>query len=143
MKENALDTALLELLRSNSRESVTTLAGRLGVSRATVQEHMQRLQRTGVIQGYTIRFHPDYLQQRVGAHVMISVGPRTADAIVAQLSRYPFVDSLYTISGQYDLVAMIHAKSTELLDQHIDAIAALEGVEKTLTSVLLSQKLQR
>ena len=47
---------------------------------------------------------------------------------------------LCTISGQYDLMAMVTESTTEALDRVIDSIAALDGVEKTLSHIVLSRK---
>ncbi|MGO9756089.1 MAG: winged helix-turn-helix transcriptional regulator, partial [Roseiarcus sp.] len=46
---------LLALLRENARASVASLARRLGVPRTTVQSRIERLERRGVIAGYTVR----------------------------------------------------------------------------------------
>ncbi|MEE8056387.1 MAG: Lrp/AsnC family transcriptional regulator [Pseudomonadales bacterium] len=138
-----LDDELLELLRRNSRESITNLAKQLSVSRATVQEHMRRLERRNIIQGYTIRFQSEYQQQLVNACVMISIIPRNVEAIVHTLSTQQGIESIQTISGQYDLLVLVNARTTELLDQQIDRITAVEGVEQTVTSIVLAKKFQR
>ncbi|EBU8132065.1 AsnC family transcriptional regulator, partial [Salmonella enterica subsp. enterica serovar Java] len=49
------DQALLNLLRGNARASTTELARRLGLSRTTVQSRIERLERKGVIAGYSVR----------------------------------------------------------------------------------------
>ncbi len=67
------DQQLLKLLRENSRRSVSDMAAQLGVSRATVQQTMERLERKGVIQSYTIKLNPNFERQQVSAYVMISV----------------------------------------------------------------------
>jgi DNA-binding Lrp family transcriptional regulator len=134
---------LLNLLKENSRRSVSDLANEMGLSRATVQQSMERLERKGVIQGYTIRINPHYEQQRVSAYIMISaVAKKTAD-IVRQLHKQPQLDMLCTISGQYDLMAQVTESTTEALDMIIDEIATLDGVEKTLSHIVLSRKVDR
>ena len=50
---------------------------------------------------------------------------------------------LSTISGQYDLIAKVTEENTEALDRAIDNIATLDGVEKTLSHIVLSRKLDR
>ena len=134
---------LLNLLKENSRRTVSYLASELGLSRATVQQSMERLEHTGVIQGYTIKINPHFEQQRVSAYIMISaVAKKTAD-IVRQLNKHPHLDMLCTISGQYDLMAQVTEATTEALDNIIDAIATLDGVEKTLSHIVLSRKVDR
>lgn len=140
---NELDDKLIELLRTNSRASVTNLADQLGVSRATVKEHIARLEERRIIRGYTIRFHPEYEQHQVNAYVMISADPRLIGAIIQQIKQIPSVESLQTISGIYDLMTMITCESTVELDQVIDKITDIAGVEKILSSIMLASKFQR
>ena len=134
---------LLRLLQENSRRTISDLAGELGLSRATVQQTMDRLERKGVIQGYTIKINPHYQQQQVSAYIMISVVPKKTADIIRQIQKHPNLDMLCTISGQYDLIAKVTEATTEALDQSIDAIATLDGVEQTLSHIVLSKKVDR
>ena len=63
------DQNLLNLLRSNSRATTSALARQLGISRSTVQDRINRLERRKVIAGYTVRFHDRYQGLRLNAHV--------------------------------------------------------------------------
>jgi len=134
---------LLRLLQENSRRTVSDLANELGLSRATVQQTMERLERKGVIQGYTIKINPHYQQQQVSAYIMISVIPSKTADIVRQIYKVPQLDMLCTISGQYDLIAKVTEATTQELDNSIDRIATLDGVEKTLSHIVLSRKVDR
>lgn len=138
-----LDNQLIELLRANSRESMTNIANKLGVSRATIKEHMARLEQKNIIQGYTIQFHPEYEQHQVNAYVMISADPKLISSIARQIKQLSTVESLQTISGIYDLMMQITCESTLKLDQTIDQITEIDGVEKTLTSIVLASKFKR
>ena len=137
------DQQLLNLLRENSRRSVSDIAAKLGISRATVQQRMERLEHSGVIQGYTIKLNPHFEQKQVSAYVMIRVLARKSTDIIRQLQKHKQLDMLCTISGQYDLLAKVTAPTTEALDQTIDYIADLDGVEKTLSHIVLSRKVDR
>ena len=137
------DHDLLKLLQENSRRTVSDIAKKMGLSRATVQQRMERLERTGVIQGYTIKINPVLERQNVSAYVMISVVPKKNSNIVNQLFKIPQMEMLCTISGQYDMIAKITEATTEALDQTLDKIANLDGVEKTLSHIVLSRKVDR
>ena len=137
------ESELLRLLQENSRRTISDLANELGLSRATVQQTMDRLERKGVIQGYTIKINPHYQQQQVSAYIMISVIPKKTTDIVRQIQKHPELDMLFTISGQYDLIAKVTEATTEALDSIIDGIATLDGVEKTLSHIVLSRKVDR
>lgn len=138
-----LDDKLLELLRNNSRESIANLARQLGVSRATIKEHMATLERRKVIEGYTVRIHPQNQHPAVSAYLMIDINPKRTGLIVRQIEKLLSVQSLYSISGSYDLLAQVSCDTTAQLDQVIDEISTLDGVEKTLTSVVLGAKFRR
>ena len=131
---------LIQLLQENSRRSISELAKLLGLSRATVQQSMERLERLGVIQGYTVKINPQYQQQRVSAYVMISAVSQKTPDIVKKIQRQSQLEMLCTISGQYDLMAVVTESTTEALDRVIDSIATLDGVEKTLSHIVLSRK---
>lgn len=138
-----VDRQLVALLRVNSRQPVTTLSRCLGLSRASVYARIERLERTQVIGGYTIRLGQAYERKLVRAHVMIKISSRLATAIEARLSKLVELTALHAISGEYDLIALLEAESLAQLDSLIDAIAGLDGVERTTSSIVLSTRLRR
>lgn len=138
-----LDKRLLQQLAKNSRTSVSELAKQLGVSRLTVQSHMDTLERRQVIQGYTIRWHQDYLENQIEAHILIATDQKKLGSIVSALKAFPIIRSLSSISGEFDLVAQLLAGSTQELDSTMDQMSLIDGVQRTQTSVLLSKKFER
>lgn len=140
---NAKDRALLALLRENARMPVAELARRLGVSRTTIQSRIERLERVGIIAGYTTRLGADHEAGLVRAHVMIVVVPKSAPAVTKALAAVPEVRRLLSVSGTFDMIAELAAHSVAALDTVIDAIGALDGVERTQTSVVLATRFER
>ena len=134
---------LINLLKDNSRQSVSELAKKLGTSRATVQHAIENLERREIIQGYTIRLNPTFNQQQISAYIMISIVSQRTSEIVRKLQKVPQLDMLCTISGQYDLMTKVTEDTTQNLDIVIDQIASLEGVKQTLSHIVLSQKKNR
>jgi DNA-binding Lrp family transcriptional regulator len=137
------DQRLLILLRENARASTAELARRLGVSRTTVQSRIERLERRGVIAGYTLRLSADYERGQVQAHVLITARPKLVAQVIAALSDIVAVRTVHSVSGSFDLIVMLSAGSIGELDSAIDTIGALEGVERTLSSIILSTRLER
>jgi DNA-binding Lrp family transcriptional regulator len=138
------DAELLALLRTDARLPATTLANRLGVSRSAVQQRLARLERDGIIVGYTAvlgeKAAPAGMLQ---AHVLIEVGARDVPRLVSSLKARHEVRRCYTASGQYDLLVMLEAASTQQLDSVLDWIGERPGVRRTVTSLLLSTKFER
>jgi DNA-binding Lrp family transcriptional regulator len=138
-----LDRDLLALLQADARESTANLARKLGVARTTVVARLGRLERDGVVVGYTVRLRQDVTDKGLQAIVGITVRPRAGRDVVRQLSRMPELRQLSTVSGEFDFVAQIRADSAARLDALLDEIGDVEGVLKTTTSVVLARKIDR
>ena len=136
------DSQLLALLRANAREPTASLARKLGLARSTVQERIARLERDGVIKGYTIRV-ADERASTLRAVVMISTDPKQADRVSVELKKMPEVRSLAALSGSYDLVAMIETETPARIDVLLDRIGRAPGVARTVSSIILSEKFSR
>ncbi len=143
MKITDADWKLLDLLRANARIPTAALARTLGVSRTTVQSRIERLEKANIITGYTVRLADTIEQGQVKAHVMITVAPKLSPRVGAELRKLVEVRALHTISGAYDLIAVISTRSTSELDNIVDQIGAIPGVERTMTSIILSTKFER
>ena len=79
------DQGLLSLLRADARLAVAELAKRLGVSRATVLNRMRRLEREGVILGYTVKLSDEIGNQPVRALMSIRVDSKCEARVIGSL----------------------------------------------------------
>lgn len=142
MQIDELDRALLALLKDNARAPVATLARRLGLARTTVQARLERLETSGVIQGYTVRLN-DTMRAPLHATALISVEPRSTAAVLSRLASLPGVRAVHTTSGRYDLIVRLSAETTEELDDTLDRIGDAKGVRSSESLIHLSTKLDR
>jgi DNA-binding Lrp family transcriptional regulator len=143
LRLDATDHALLALLRENARAPASDLARKLKLSRTTVQSRLARLERERVIAGYTVTVSPDAEAGQVRAHILITLEPRKSLAIETALRRIPEVRTLHSVSGPFDLIAIVAAASIGELDHLIDRIGALDGVERTTSAIVLSTRIDR
>jgi DNA-binding Lrp family transcriptional regulator len=134
---------LLALLRRNARESTASLARKLGVARTTVQERIRRLERDGVVAGYTVRVSEGFARRQISAQVLITVNPKAGERVVRELELRPFVRAVYALSGVFDYQVLVEGGSTEEIDRNLDAIGRIDGIERTQTSIVLSVKFER
>ena len=137
-----IDRRLLGLLARNARAPAAELARRAGIARSTAQARIERMERTGVIRGYTVRADPE-AGALIRAYVLIQVEPRRTAAVSAALQRMPEVESLHTTSGRFDMAAQVAGASTALLDAALDRIGLIDGVKGMETLVQLSTKIDR
>jgi len=140
---DATDRALLALLRDNARASTAELARSLKLSRTTVQSRMERLLRQRVIAGFTITVPDELEADLVRAHVLITLAPKRSGAIETALRKIAEVRVLHSVSGPFDLIAIVAAASIGELDALIDRIGGLDGVERTTSAIVLSTRIQR
>jgi DNA-binding Lrp family transcriptional regulator len=140
---DALDHEMLALLAVNARASTAELARKLKVARTTVVARLARLEREGIVSGYTLRLRHDLAQQGLSAFVGITVQPRAGADVVLLLQRLPEVKQLDSVSGQFDYMALVRADSAERLDALLDQIRALDGVQQTTTLIVLSRRIDR
>jgi DNA-binding Lrp family transcriptional regulator len=139
---DTLDQKLIALLKVNARLPVVKIAKALGCARSTVQLRLKALEESGAITGYTVSL-AKRRAEGVSALVLIAVVSQSEPDVVHTLSRRHEVSKLYSVSGRYDLCAMVHAETTEELEQVINRVRAIKGVTDTLTTMLLSTKVDR
>ena len=140
---DSIDQTLIAALRENGRASTAQLARLVGRSRTSVQSRIERLEKQGVIAGYGVRLAPEHDLGAVRAHVIIKVGPKEARAVTAALRAIAQVRVLHSVSGEVDLIAVAATASVADMDDVIDRIGALDGVERTTSSIILSTKFER
>lgn len=141
--KDELDRRLIALLQANARESTANLARQLAIARTTVVARLARLEREGVITGYTARLAADAAEAGVQAYVGITVEPKAARDVMRRLARLPELRQLSTVSGEFDYLALLRAESTQRLDALLDEIGDLPGVKRTHTSVVLAVRIDR
>lgn len=140
---DATDQKLLALLRENARAPTAALARRLGLSRTTVQSRLDRLERSGVVVGYSVRLSAAHERGAVHAYMMITVKPKHAARVEAEVKKLSQVHTLESVSGTFDLIAKAVTGSVQEMDELIDAVGEMDGVERTTSSIVLSTKFNR
>jgi len=125
-----LDRRIIEALQENGRESFRAIAGRLGVSEATVRSRYARLTGQGVLQvvGVTNPLGLGLEQALVGIKTSGAPG-----VVADEIARWPEADYVVVVAGQYDIVVEVVAKDRHHLLDLTNRMRALEGVVSTET----------
>ena len=129
---------LLLALKKDSRASVTTLSGEIGVARATIQASIKRLVEAGVIQRFTIDIDPLTERDLVRAVMSIEVQGVMTSTVIRALKRMPEIISLHSTNGIWDLVAQIETPDLMSFDLLLRRTREIEGILNTQTSILLN-----
>jgi DNA-binding Lrp family transcriptional regulator len=138
-----IDERLLTLLRDDARQTIAQLAKELGLSRGAIYARLARLEEEKIVAGYTVRLGNAFAASRVRAHMMIKTLPRFHREVEHALAALPLVQAIHAISGEYDIIAMLEAEDGAQLNDLIDDVGLLDGVERTTTSVILATKIER
>jgi len=140
---DALDHRLIELLKVNARLPMVNIAKALGCARSTAQLRLKALEDAGIITGYTIGVGSTRAPNAIRAMVLISMESQNEPDVVRALAKRHEITKLYSVSGRYDLCAMLMTESTQELDAVLDKIRLIQGVVDTFSTILLSTKLDR
>ncbi|MFL2963084.1 MAG: Lrp/AsnC family transcriptional regulator [Candidatus Thalassarchaeaceae archaeon] len=135
---DSLDRGILAVLRDNGRAAYVEIAKSVGVTERTVRTRMKKLEDDGVIRGYTVR------ESGIGLSALIrmKVGPGTEIGTLAgEFSGWVGVESVYEISGEADLIAIVHVDDTAGLRNMLDKmwLAAPGDISSTQTELVLEQ----
>lgn len=133
---DALDNRLIAALRHDARMPVAALAQKLGVSRGTVTNRMEKLEREGVIAGYTVRLRPDATPDEVHCWTSLSV-EGNQQAVTRTLLGEPGVVALHDTNGRWDLLAELHVTDLAELSRVLERIRRIPGVSFTETNLHL------
>ncbi|MGH8376989.1 MAG: Lrp/AsnC family transcriptional regulator [Pseudomonas sp.] len=135
-----LDERIIAELTLNARAAHAELATKVNLSRNAVRQRIERLERDGAIQGYTIRTG-DGRQRSANINAVIFVyrydRMRGADVLQA-LQKIPEIIQCDVMSGEFDLMVRVGASSPERVHKVWNEISAMAGVENTVTSFVLS-----
>ena len=116
---DSLDRSILAVLRDSGRAPFVDIASKVGVTERTVRTRMKRLEEDGVIRGYTIR------EAGIGltALVRIKVGPGTEiGSLAGEFTGWDGVECVYEISGDADLIGIVHVDDTVALRDLLDRV---------------------
>ena len=137
IKLDQLDQALISILRNNARTSVVELAKRLHVSRATIQNRMEKLEKNGTIMGYTVNLRPGVEENSIKAFTCINTEGKQEEKVITLLRGNPHITALHSTNGQWDLIAEIRVDTLESFNKVINDIRLIKGIISTETNLLL------
>jgi DNA-binding Lrp family transcriptional regulator len=132
------DHAILELLCENARRPTAEIAKRVSLSPAAVKRRIDRLERAGVITGYTARLHHPALGARIEAFIELRFrGSTQIDVIDRTLQGIPEVVAAYMTAGDPDALVRVRVADLADLKRVIDRIRRSTSITGTKTLIVL------
>lgn len=135
------DERILAELTANAKISHAELGSKVNLSRNAVRQRIERLERDGAIQGYTIRTGEGRkLSPPISAIIFVYRHDRMrGDDVVKSVRSIPEVTMCEVMSGEFDLMVRIEAAHAERVHMVWQMIAGMPSVENTVTTFVLSK----
>lgn len=135
---------ILTFIEKNSRVDLKELAVILGVDEVFVANEMAAMEKEHVICGYhTMIDWSKTSSEKVTALIEVRVTPQRGqgfDNIAERIYNYPEVQSVYLISGGYDLMVILEGKTLRQVSQFVsDKLSTLDSVLSTATHFILKK----
>ena len=120
MYKDKVDEKIIEYLKENSRESFVDIGKKLKLSESAVRRRVKNLLGSGLIKKFTIELGEE---NATSAIVLVSVDSATDTSKVSlKLVKLEGVKTVYEITGQYDITAIISAATIAEINNSIDAL---------------------
>ncbi len=130
-----IDERIMELLEEDARMTYVEIGKMVGLSEGAVRNRIQSLTSTGVIKRFTIEKSTSH---GVSAVTMLAVAPSTPTYEVSKsVSMLDGVEKVYEVTGEYDILLVSSSVNIDGINQCIEDIRKINGVEKTNTIIVL------
>lgn len=134
---------LLEMLKQNARESDAVLAKSLNTTEEDIASRIAAYQKSGVIRGFQALLNNDRVDDSTEVRAVIELRIRPEreggfDRLATRIGRFPQVESMFLMSGRYDLLLFVKGESLQEVANFVSAhLATLDGVNSTATHFML------
>lgn len=133
---------ILDILQSDCKKSMREIAKLTQLPISTVFTRVKKLENKGIIQGYKAKLNREKLGYKILAFILVSYKPTklTQEEVARKISQHPQVQEVHIIAGEWDILIKVVEKSIENLgDFVVNNLRSIEGVEKTLTCIVLKE----
>ena len=132
---------LLQLMLDGEPLSTDQMGKILGLTREELDEQLKKLVDEGVLLGWRPDINPDVDESVVNAAIELRINPERDggfDRLAQRISKFDQVDSCYLMSGAYDLLIFVRAKSLRGVASFVyEKLATIGGVTSTATHFFL------
>jgi Lrp/AsnC family leucine-responsive transcriptional regulator len=133
-----IDRQIMALLADDGRMSFTDLAKETGLSVSAVHQRVRRLQKRGVIKGFTAQLDTELIGLPLTAFVSIKpIDPAAPDDAPDRLAHLPAIEACHSVAGEESYILKVRVASPNELENLLQQIRAAANVA-TRTTVVLS-----
>jgi DNA-binding Lrp family transcriptional regulator len=138
------DLDILNLLQKNCRMTAKEIAQTIDSPVTTIFAKIKRMEKLGIIKGYSAILDATRLGKGTTAFVLASVSYRLKEGtqqsqrkIAQEIAKFPEVQEVHIITGDWDILMKVKEKDVATIGKFvIDKLRLVEGIEKTLTCMV-------
>ncbi|MFO7792116.1 MAG: Lrp/AsnC family transcriptional regulator [Candidatus Saliniplasma sp.] len=127
-----IDRDILDILRENSRANYIDIADKVGLTEGAIRKRVKKLKESGVIKRFTIE-----VSAEVEGLVIIKSDPAQTKEAAKKVKEH--AEKVYELSGEYDIIALIHSYDISDLNEKVDKIRETPGISYTSTLIKLKE----
>jgi len=133
-----LGKKILDTLNKNARMSFRHAAKKLGISPTTLYNRVSNLEKAGVIKGYIPLIDAESIGYKLMAIIGLRVKQEKDAEVQKAISKFPQVEAIYEITGDWDLFLICHFKDRNDLTQFLKRELPLSNIERAITHIVLN-----
>ncbi|MCL1977345.1 MAG: Lrp/AsnC family transcriptional regulator [Candidatus Bathyarchaeota archaeon] len=129
------DKKIIKILKDDSRAGYTEIGNQVNLSEGAVRKRIKTLTDDGAIRKFTVKIG---VEQGAEAITLLTVNPSyPTQEVTKRIQLIPNVETIYEVTGEYDIVAVISGMNVIEVNECIEKIRRVEGIVKTNTMIVL------
>lgn len=129
------DKKILEILKQDGRATYSDIGKQINLSEGAIRKRIKSLITSGVIRRFSIKLG---LSEGAEAIALLSIDPSFPTSKISKiLTKLPGVETIYEITGQYDIAVIISSLNITEVNECIEEIRRTEGIVNTNTMIIL------
>ncbi|NMA59442.1 MAG: Lrp/AsnC family transcriptional regulator [Clostridiales bacterium] len=133
------DVQIIKHLVANARINASDISKDIGLSTSAVIERIRKLEKSGIISGYTAILDPRKVNLDVTAIITVVIEhPRYNDRFIKAVMENMYITECHYMAGDHDFYLKVVTQNTNTLQDILNDIKRIEGVAKTKTSIVLN-----
>ena len=133
-----IDKKIIKVLENDARTSLRKISELVDVSLGTVSNRVKRMERNGVIRGYSVILDPDKIGWELNVVIGLRIQKGRLIEIQERIAKDSRVHGVYDVTGDFDSMVIARAKNRKDLDDLSKNVLSIDGVERSITHLVLN-----
>ena len=133
-----IDKKIIRVLEDDARTSLRKISELVKVSLGTVSNRVKKMEKNGVIKGYSVILDPDQIGWELNVVIGLRIQKGRLIEIQEKIAKDPRVHGVYDVTGDFDSMVIARAKNRKDLDDLSKNVLSIDGVERSITHLVLN-----